>query len=121
MKDPADSVVDELGFRKGLVTTFVSNDPEAGCWQAGGESIERPERIIENRVESRMRQRNVFRRDELLCICGRLVDEGDGDDVADTKSGVERTVYNIRDKSIHVYTGLESRTFEAVFAGRLYW
>ena len=57
MKDPADSVVDELGFRKGLVTTFVSNDPEAGCWQAGGESIERPERIIENRVESRMRQR----------------------------------------------------------------
>lgn len=42
MKNPANRVVNELGFREGLVSTLMRNDPQPSAKQPGGETVQRP-------------------------------------------------------------------------------
>jgi len=58
MKNPPDGVVDGLGFGKGLMTTFMSDDPEAGCKETGEKAVERPKGKSGKRVEGRVGEGN---------------------------------------------------------------
>lgn len=51
VKNPANSVVDGLRLRECLVTTFMSNNPEAGGYETSSKCVQRPDRELGEEVK----------------------------------------------------------------------
>lgn len=58
MDNPANGVVNGLGFGEGLMATFVTNDPEPSCKKTSPEAVERPEGETGEAVGIGMREVN---------------------------------------------------------------
>lgn len=83
MKDPSNRVVNEFGFRKGLVTTFMSEDPKTCHNQTSGERVERPHSESASTVKDRIRQIDDARLHQRVRICSRLVDACEQEEIPD--------------------------------------
>ena len=79
MKKPSDGVVNRFALAESLVSTFVCNDPKAGCNEASCESVCTPQRELGDRIESRMGI--VDSLEQGLDKLGRLVDAGEESNV----------------------------------------
>jgi hypothetical protein len=79
VKKPSDGVVDRFALTESLVSTFVCNDPKAGCNQTSCESVCTPQRELGNRIESRMGI--VDSLEQGLDKLGRLIDAGEESNV----------------------------------------
>lgn len=60
MADPANGIVENLGFRESLVTTLVRKNPESGSKKALDDGVEGPE------SKSNRSRRNVLGSDESI-------------------------------------------------------
>lgn len=83
MEEPTDGVVDELGLRVGLVTTFMGNDPKTGGDETSPEGIQRPEREFCCAVEDRVWKLNNLRVDRGIEESGGFVDSSQGGKIRD--------------------------------------
>ena len=90
VKDPADKVVDRLGLREGLVTTFMCDNPDAGTKKTGEERVECPDRELDECVKVWARKGDVFWSDQRVEIFGCLPGNTDSGQVTDTM--VDRAV-----------------------------
>lgn len=68
MQHPTDDVVEELGLGKGLMSAFVSNDPQACSHEAGPKAIKRPKGELDSAVEERMRKLQCLGLDESVQV-----------------------------------------------------
>ena len=84
MKDPADKVVDRLGLREGLVTTFMCDNPDASTKKTGEERVECPDRELGECVKVRIRKGDVLWSDQCVKIFGYLPGNTDGSQVTNT-------------------------------------
>jgi hypothetical protein len=85
MQDPADGVVDKLGLRVGLVTTFVGDDPETGGDETCPEGIQRPERELGRTVQDRVWKLDNLGMDTGIEESGRLIDSSQGNKIRDAE------------------------------------
>lgn len=74
MQSPTNTIVDKLGFREGLVTTLMANDPETSREETGPEAIQAPERETSEPVRERMGQVDNSRINECVQESRSLVD-----------------------------------------------
>ena len=75
VEDPADDVVGGLTGGEGLVSAFVSEDPDACANQSGGKGIHAPCDEPSDAVERRMRQLYVGLVDFGDVSCGRVEEQ----------------------------------------------
>ena len=85
VKNPADKVVDRLGLREGLVTTFMCDNPETGCKETGEESIERPDRELGEGVEMGAWKSNLLWSNERVKVLGSLPNATNSNQVTKTR------------------------------------
>jgi len=83
VEDPADGVVHQLGLGEGLVTTFMGDDPKAGCDETGPEGVQRPEGELGGPVKDRVWELDDFRVDTGIEKRGSLVDSSQGSKIRD--------------------------------------
>jgi hypothetical protein len=84
MQNPADEVIDELGFRERLMTTLVSNDPETSCDKASGKSVEGPERKAGNGIKVGRGKGEMLGGEKGLNVRGNFINDGNEKQVPDT-------------------------------------
>ena len=81
MENPADSVVDCFRLGEGLMSTLVSDNPNAGGEQTCPEAVQRPEGDSRGSVQVWVWQRDNGRIDEGFNVGGGLVDAPDHEQV----------------------------------------
>ena len=117
MEDPTDGVVDEFRLWEGLVTTFVSDDPQTGCKQPSNETIHCPEGDPGSSVKARVRQIQKFRGYELFGISRSVVCESNSNRIPHTVNVGGSLVCHtggFLGDNVHVSTRLERRTTETM-------
>lgn len=84
MNEPANSVVDELALREGLVAALMPNNPKTGRKQTGKEGVQCPNSEFAESIQIRVGQLDILGGDALVKEGGSFVGRCDNKAVEDT-------------------------------------